>query len=82
MGKKLDELEVQRSLSDKDLAIFNAELQRNAKSSGVAYLLWFFLGSVGGHNFYIGKALWGLMYFGLLLIGWFLFLGGALAAGS
>lgn len=27
----------------------------NRKSVGVAYLLWFFLGSAGGHRFYTGK---------------------------
>jgi len=56
---------VQRSLSDKDLAIFNAELQRNAKNSVTAYMLWLFFGGLGGHNFYIGKARWGLIYTGL-----------------
>ncbi|MFJ4144766.1 TM2 domain-containing protein [Pseudomonas sp. NPDC089734] len=25
------------------------------KSTGVAYLLWFFLGGFGGHRFYLGK---------------------------
>ncbi|WP_241049332.1 TM2 domain-containing protein [Achromobacter xylosoxidans] len=27
----------------------------NRKSVGVAYLLWFFLGSAGGHRFYTGR---------------------------
>lgn len=27
----------------------------NKKSVGVTYLLWFFLGGVGGHRFYAGK---------------------------
>lgn len=27
----------------------------NKKSTGVAYLLWFFLGTLGGHRFYAGK---------------------------
>ena len=27
----------------------------NRKSVGVAYLLWFFLGGLGGHRFYTGK---------------------------
>lgn len=29
--------------------------QAQAKSVGVAYLLWFFLGGFGGHRFYLGK---------------------------
>ncbi|WZB75204.1 TM2 domain-containing protein [Achromobacter insuavis] len=28
----------------------------NRKSVGVAYLLWFFLGYLGGHRFYTGRA--------------------------
>jgi len=27
----------------------------NKKSAVVAYLLWFFLGALGGHRFYVGK---------------------------
>lgn len=27
----------------------------NKKSVGVTYLLWFFLGGLGGHRFYVGK---------------------------
>lgn len=29
--------------------------EANKKSAGVAYLLWFFTGSVGGHRFYLGR---------------------------
>jgi TM2 domain-containing membrane protein YozV len=43
------------------------------KSKGVAYLLWFFFGLIGGHRFYLGKVGTGLLYFltlGGLGIGW------------
>lgn len=29
--------------------------EANKKSAGVAYLLWFFTGGVGGHRFYLGR---------------------------
>jgi TM2 domain-containing membrane protein YozV len=29
--------------------------EANKKSTGVAYLLWFFLGMFGGHRFYLGQ---------------------------
>ncbi|MFN7108907.1 NINE protein [Brevundimonas sp. DWR2-3-1b1] len=29
--------------------------EASKKSAGVAYLLWFFTGSVGGHRFYLGR---------------------------
>ena len=44
-----------------------------SRSVGIAYLLWFFLGLLGGHRFYLGKigtgVLW-LFTFGLFMIGW------------
>lgn len=30
--------------------------ESNKKSAGVAYLLWFFLGGLGGHRFYLGHS--------------------------
>jgi len=43
------------------------------KSKGIAYLLWFFLGTFGVHKFYLGKIAVGIIYLltgGLFLIGW------------
>jgi TM2 domain-containing membrane protein YozV len=43
------------------------------KSKGVAYLLWFFLGIIGAHKFYLGKVVTGIIYIltgALLGIGW------------
>lgn len=45
------------------------------KSTGTAYLLWFFLGLLGGHKFYLDKVGMGLLYFftfGFFGIGWFI----------
>ncbi|MBU0936870.1 MAG: TM2 domain-containing protein [Spirochaetes bacterium] len=45
------------------------------KSKLVAYLLWWFLGVIGAHKFYIGKTGMGVLYFftfGLFGIGWFI----------
>jgi biopolymer transport protein ExbD/TM2 domain-containing membrane protein YozV len=77
----MDWIQVQRSLSDKDLVIFNAELQRRSKSTVLAYVLWFLLGGVGVHNFYMGKVHWGLLYLVLGVFGWFFFLAGLVAGG-
>lgn len=38
------------------------------KSTGTAYLLWFFLGAFGGHQFYLGKTGRAVSY--LLTFGW------------
>jgi TM2 domain-containing membrane protein YozV len=39
-----------------------------AKSVAVAYILWFFLGSLGAHKFYLGQTGWGVAYIGLLIL--------------
>ena len=44
--------------------------QANAKSTGVTYLLWFFLGSLGAHRFYAGKTAGGIVQLVLFLLGW------------
>lgn len=44
-------------------------------SLGAAYLLWFFLGFLGVHHFYLGKVGRGIGYlltFGWFMIGWFI----------
>ena len=44
-----------------------------AKSKGVAYLLWFFFGLIGLHKFYLGKVGMGVIYLftgGIFGIGW------------
>lgn len=40
------------------------------KDTTVAYLLWFFLGQLGGHKLYLRQPVQGLLYLGLALLGW------------
>lgn len=48
----------------------------NKKSTGAAYLLWFFLGAFGAHRFYLGTTGTAVVQLLLLLFGWLpLFLG-------
>ena len=42
----------------------------NKKSTGAAYLLWFFLGSFGAHRFYLGCTGTAVAQLLLLLLGW------------
>jgi hypothetical protein len=74
----MDLIQAQRELSDKDLVIFNAELERQSKGAVLAYVLWFFLGGLGVHNFYM-EVRWGLFYVGLTFIGWGLIIAGSSA---
>lgn len=45
-------------------------LQVAPKSMVVAYVLWFFLGQLGVHRFYLGKTTTGIVQAALTVIGW------------
>lgn len=52
--------------------------QKPAKENWIAYILWFFLGQLGIHKFYLEQTFSGLVYLGLGLVGWatsFIFIG-------
>ena len=49
-------------LPTKFQATYQAEAERRKKSAGITYLLWFLLGLLGVHKFYIGEIGWGLLY--------------------
>lgn len=44
----------------------------NKKSTLVAYLLWFILGTLGGHRFYVGKTGSAVAILALTILGWLL----------
>ncbi len=44
--------------------------ETSKKSTGVAYLLWFFLGGVGGHRFYFGRTGSAIGMIALTVVGW------------
>lgn len=67
---KPDSLKLKKELSDHELAVFNSELEKYKKSTGLAYLLWFFLGTLGIHKFYVGKIGMGILYLLLGVAAW------------
>jgi TM2 domain-containing membrane protein YozV len=69
LNMEVDELfQAQRQLSEKDFAIYNAELQKKTKNIGLAYFLLIFFGVIGLHKFYIGKVGQGIAYFFISLL--------------
>jgi hypothetical protein len=60
-------IQLRRNLSEHELSILDSELGKYKKSPALAYVLWFFLGGLGIHKFYIGKTGMGVFY--LLLVG-------------
>jgi TM2 domain len=65
----MNTINAQKQLTDRELIIFNAELDRKRKSTTITYLLYFFLGPFGVHKFYIGKPIAGFSYIFLLFGG-------------
>ncbi|MGG1678053.1 TM2 domain-containing protein [Neobacillus sp. NRS-1170] len=63
----MNNLLMKNDLSAEQLAMVNSEMSKKQKSKGIAYALWFFLGTFAGHRFYsgdIGRAIL------MLLFGW------------
>ncbi|WP_083411150.1 TM2 domain-containing protein [Arthrobacter sp. UCD-GKA] len=61
-----------------NINITNTVVLVNSKSTGVAYVLWFFLGQLGIHKFYLNQTGMGVLYLVLGVVGWattFLFVG-------
>lgn len=62
---KHNNIGLKENLDEKQLFILNSEMSRKNAKPIVAWLLWFFLGTYGGHAFYLGKIGKGLGYISL-----------------
>ena len=58
------------SLTTQDRMLIEQRVTNEAKSAGVAYLLWFFLGLLGGHRFYLGRIGSAIAQLCLFIFGW------------
>ena len=68
-------------LSTQEQILIEQRVMNEAKSAGAAYLLWFFLGTLGAHRFYLGKTGSGVAQLLLFVLGWLtlgIFVGGVL----
>ena len=57
-------------LNTQQQMLVEQRVTNDAKSTGVAYLLWFFLGSLGAHRFYLGKTGTAVTMLILCILGW------------
>lgn len=62
------------SLSTEERMLINSEIQAKGKNTLVAYVLWFFLGSIGVHRFYLGETTTGVIMLVLNILGWLTFI--------
>jgi len=58
------------ALSTEQQMLVEQRLRNEKKSTGIAYLLWFFLGGFGVHRFYLGKTGSAVVMLILFILGW------------
>lgn len=65
----MSNLSMKQELTQQELQILQSEYENKKKSTLISYLLWYFLGLFGMHQFYLGNPLQGILYLVLLTIG-------------
>ncbi|MTH96656.1 TM2 domain-containing protein [Roseibium sp. RKSG952] len=61
--------------------LIEQRVTNEAKSMALAYICWFFLGGLGVHRMYLGRALSGLSILALQLLGWVFLINGSALGG-
>lgn len=56
-------------LSTQQQMLIEQRITNEAKSTGAAYLIWLFLGGLGGHRFYLGRPGSGAAMLALTIVG-------------
>ncbi|MCX8282450.1 NINE protein [Phyllobacterium sp. 0TCS1.6C] len=57
------------TLTTQDRMLIEQRVTNDAKSTGAAYVIWFFLGTLGMHRFYLGRTGSGAIMLILFIIG-------------
>lgn len=57
----MDNLHLKRNMSSVQLSMVESEVQRKKKSKVILYVLWWFLGYLGVHRFYLGDVGYGML---------------------
>ena len=58
------------TLSTQHQMLIEQRVTNEAKSTGAAYLIWLFVGMLGGHRFYLGKTGSAVVQLLMFIIGW------------
>ena len=61
-GEYMNHLKYMLDLTDEQKVVFQKEYDANSKDHTKALLFAFFLGGIGGHQFYMGKTGMGILY--------------------
>ena len=54
-GVNMNSLINKQHLDTKELQMLQSEMDKRKKSTTTTWLLWFFLGGIGGHRYYLGR---------------------------
>ena len=57
------------ALSTQEQILIEQRVTNESKSTGLAYVLWFFLGAIGVHRFYLGRGGSGFAMLALFVVG-------------
>lgn len=60
------------AVSTEQQILIEQRVTNEAKSTGAAYIIWLFLGGLGGHRFYLGRTGSGVAMLILFILGWVL----------
>lgn len=63
----MSNLQYKSTLNAKQMAVVDSEYEDKKKNPVVAWLLWFFLGGLGAHRFYLGNTGYAVC---MILFGW------------
>jgi len=58
----MDDLTLQRDMTDSQRMMFQSEIAKGRKNRTTALLLTLFLGGIGAHHYYMGKVGKGILY--------------------
>ena len=70
MKEEKDVIQLKNQLTEHQMSVFNSEMVKYRKNTGIAYVLLIILGTLGAHKFYIGKIGMGVFYLLLGITAW------------
>ncbi|TBL70544.1 TM2 domain-containing protein [Paenibacillus thalictri] len=69
----MDNLVARQGLTTDQQLMVNSEFEKKKKSKPIAFVLWFFLGGLGIHRFYLGDIGYAIGLIVVLIISWLTF---------
>lgn len=68
----LSSIASKKDLTAQELSILSSEYQKQKKNSSTLWLLWLFMGSIGGHRYYLGDVGQGIFHTCMVILAFIL----------